>query len=129
MIISGFTFVYINSARINQHLMLGTFKDGLALVPGLMEKMEEYSLYIDRHRVLVFNYKIATLYFGSGDYHTAIDYLLKIINGPVDLRIDLHCYARLMHLVAHYELGNFDILNTSKISIPFHGRMKNLYHC
>ena len=58
--------------------MLGTFKDGLALVPGLMEKMEEYSLYIDRHRVLVFNYKIATLYFGSGDYHTAIDYLLKL---------------------------------------------------
>lgn len=121
------TFVYINSARINQHLMLGTFKEGLALVAGLMEKMEEYSLYIDRHRVLVFNYKIATLYFGSGDYHTAIDYLLKIINGPVDLRIDLHCYARLMHLVAHYELGNFDILEyLIKSAYRFMAKMKNL---
>lgn len=121
------TFIYINSARLNQHLMLGTFKEGLPLVPELNEKLEEYALYIDRHRVLVFNYKIATLYFGSGDYHTAIDYLLKIINGPVDLRIDLHCYARLMHLVAHYELGNFDILEYLIKSVyRFMAKMKNL---
>lgn len=121
------TFVYINSASINKHLMLGTFKEGLALVPGIMNKLEEYALYIDGHRVLVFNYKIATLYFGSGDYNTTIDYLQKIINGPVDLRIDLHCYARLLHLIAHYELGNFDIMEYLIKSVyRFMAKMKNL---
>ena len=33
------TFVYINSAKINQHFMLGTFKEGLTLVPHIEEKL------------------------------------------------------------------------------------------
>ncbi|MDB5191072.1 MAG: hypothetical protein JWQ96_635 [Segetibacter sp.] len=104
------TFVYLNLARLNQHFMLGTFTEGLRLVPFIEEKLQEYSLYLDRHRILVFYYKIASLYFGSGDYDSTIDYLNKIINWKVDLRTDLQCYARLLHLIAHYELGNFDIL-------------------
>ena len=121
------TFVYINSARINQHLMLGTFKEGLVHVPEIEQKLEEYALYIDRHRVLVFNYKIATLYFGSGDFATCIDYVQKIINGPVDLRIDLQCYARLLHLIAHYELGNFEIMeHLIKSVYRFMAKMQNL---
>ncbi len=103
-------FVYLQLARINHHFLKGTFTEGLALVPYLEEKLEEYHLQLDRHRVLVFYYKIACLYFGSGDNERAIDYLQKIINWKVDLRTDLQCYARLLHLIAHYELGNSDIL-------------------
>ena len=121
------TFVYINSAKINQHLMLGTFKEGLSLVPYVEQKLHEYELYIDRHRILVFNYKIATLYFGSGDYEKCIDYLQRIINDHVDLRNDLQCYARLLHLIAHYELGNFEIIEyLTKSVYRFMARMENL---
>jgi hypothetical protein len=63
-------------------------------------------LRIDPHRILVFQYKIACLYFGHGDSASAIDYLNRIINRKVDLRSDLQCYARLLHLICHYELGN-----------------------
>ncbi|HEY1112385.1 MAG TPA: hypothetical protein VGE66_02455 [Chitinophagaceae bacterium] len=103
-------FLYITQAKINRHFMLGTFKEGLALVPQIEEKLQEYALFIDRHRVLVLNYKIANLYFGAGDYSTCIDYLQKIINDRVDLRYDLQCYVRLVHLLAHYELGNYELL-------------------
>lgn len=103
-------FVYLHIARINQHFMLGTFKEGLALVPYIEEKLKEYEVFLDRHRILVFYYKIASLYFGYGDYATSIDYLNKIINWKVDLRNDLQSYARLLHLFAHYELGNHAIL-------------------
>lgn len=121
------TFIYINSAKINQHLMLGTFGKGLSLVPLIEEKLDEYALYIDRHRVLVFNYKIATLYFGNGNYAKSIDYLLRIINSYVDLRIDLQCYARLLHLMAHYELGNYDIIEYLIKSVyRFMAKMENL---
>jgi len=106
------TFIYLYTAKINQHFMHGTFKEGLSLVPYIEEKLKEYALYFDNHRVLVFNYKIATLYFGSGDYATSIDYLHRIINDNVDLRYDIQCYARLLHLLAHYELGNFDIMDS-----------------
>jgi hypothetical protein len=75
-----------------------------------MKKLTEFSLYLDRHRVLVFHYKIASLYFGSGAPEKAIDYLNKIINWKVDLRTDLQCYSRLLHLIAHYELGNYQLV-------------------
>jgi len=122
------TFIYINSAKLNWHLMLGLFKEGLQFVPGIVEKLGEYALYIDTHRILVFNYKIATMYFGSGDYSTSIDYLQKIINGDADLRIDLQCYARLLHLMAHYELGNYTLIETSlmKSVYRYMAKMKNL---
>ncbi|MBD0375984.1 MAG: hypothetical protein ICV51_10185, partial [Flavisolibacter sp.] len=87
------TFVYLYTAKINQHFMHGTFQEGLSLVPFIEEKLNEYALFLDTHRVLVFNYKIATLFFGNGDYETCIDYLQKIINDPVDLRYDLQGYA------------------------------------
>lgn len=122
------TFIYINSARINQHLMIGTFKEGSELVPKVERELEEYSLYVDTHRILVFNYKFATLYFGAGDFSTSIDYLQKIMNVSVpDLRVDLQCYARLLHLMAHYELGNFELMEyLSKSVYRFMAKMKNL---
>lgn len=120
-------FIYISSAKINQHFILGTFKEGLSLVPGIEEKLQEYALFIDTHRVLVFNYKIATLYFGSGDYERCIDYLQRIINDNVELRNDLQCYARLLHLMAHYELGNFEIIESLSRSVyRFMAKMENL---
>lgn len=120
-------FVYINSAKLNQHFMEGSFKEGLKLVPEIEAGLEEYAIYLDQHRVLVFNYKFASLYFGSGDFDTCIDYLQKIINGNVDLRNDLQCYARLLHLMAHYELGNFDIIDSLTKSVyRFMAKMENL---
>jgi tetratricopeptide (TPR) repeat protein len=121
------TFIYITGARINWHLMGGTFAEGLALIPEIEKKMNEYELYIDRHRILVFNYKIANLYFGNGDYASSIDYLQRIINNHVDLRIDLQCYARLLHMMAHYELGNYGLMESLTKSVyRFMARMKNL---
>jgi hypothetical protein len=120
-------FVYLTSAKINQHLMKGSFGEGLKLVPSIETGLEEFSMYIDRHRVLVIQYKTALLYFGNGNYEESIDQLQKIINGPVDLRIDLQCYARLLHLLAHFEMGNDDIIESLIRSVfRFMSRMENL---
>lgn len=120
-------FIYISSAKINQHFMLGTFKEGLSLVPDIEKQLEEYAIFIDMHRVMVVTYKIATLYFGSGDYATCIDYTQKIINDTIHLRMDLQCYSRLLHLMAHYELGNFDLMEyLTKSVYRYFARMENL---
>ncbi len=103
-------FIYLHVAKINLYFIKGMFTEGLTIVPTIEAKLEAYELYLDRHRVLIFYYKIACLYFGSGNNEKAIDYLNKIINWKVDLRSDLQCYARLLHLIVHYELGNFQLL-------------------
>ncbi len=121
------TFVYIHSAKLNLQLITGNFKEGLILIPLIEANLDEFSLYLDRHRVLVFNYKIATLHFGAGNFETCIDYLRKIINDHVDLRSDLQCYARVLHLMAHYEMGNTDIIDHLIKSVyRFMAKMKNL---
>ncbi|MDP9230838.1 MAG: hypothetical protein M3O67_09240 [Bacteroidota bacterium] len=121
------TFVYLHLARINKHFMEGTFTGGLQLVPDIEKKIKDYELFLDRHRVLVFYYKIASLYFGAGDAAGAVDYLNKIINWKVDLRTDLQCYARLLHLICHYELGNYDLMEYLIKSVyRFMAKMENL---
>ena len=97
------------------------------MVPYIKEKLKDYHLYLYRHRVIVFNYKIASLYFGNGNHSEAIDYLNTIINQKVDLRTDLQCYARLLHLIAHYELGNFEIIeHLIKSVYRFMAKVENL---
>ncbi len=103
-------YQYLYTARINLFFLQGDFISGIRLVPHLEKMLKEYSLYLDKHRVLVFYYKIACLYFGSGNNSRAVDYLNLIINQKGNLRTDLQCYARLLNLIAHYELGNFDLL-------------------
>ena len=122
------TSIYINSAKINQFLMKGDFREGISIVPQIEDKLKEYALFVDIHRILVFNYKFASLYFGAGEYATAIDYLHKIINdNQQGLRNDLQCYARLMHLLCHYEIGNEEILDSLIKSVyRFMARMQNL---
>jgi hypothetical protein len=121
------TFVYLYTSKINKHFIDGTFTAGLRLVPYIEEKLKEFERYLDRHRVLVFYYKFASLYFGSGDYENCIKYLNLIINWKVDLRTDLQCYARLLHLIAHYELGNYPLLEYLIKSVyRFMAKMENL---
>ena len=120
-------YQYLYTARINLYFLQGNFTKGLRLVPFLEEMLKEYGLYLDTHRVLVFYYKIACLYFGSGNNEKAIDYLNRIINQKGDLRTDLQCYSRLLHLIAHYELGNFELLEYLIKSVyRYMSKMENL---
>lgn len=120
-------FVYLYLAKLNKHFMDGTFSEGLLLVPTIEQKLKEFELQLDRHRTLIFYYKIACLFFGVGDYDNAILYLNRIIHWKVDLRSDLQCYARLLHLIAHYEMGNDMILESQVRSVyRFMSKMQNL---
>ncbi len=120
-------FVYLYLAKINLHILDGTFVEGLALIPVVQEKLNEFKLHLDSHRILVFYYKFASLYFGAGEFGSCIDYLNKIIHLKVDLRNDLQCYSRLLHLIAHYELGHFELLEHLVKSVyRYMAKMENL---
>ena len=121
------TFIYLTNAKINQHFMQGSFEKGLLLIPGIEQKLEEYDLYLDKHRIMVLNYKMALMHFGSKNYSTCIDYVHRIIHDTtIDLRYDLQCYARLLHLLAHYELGNFELMEPlTKAVYRFMSKRKN----
>lgn len=98
-------FWYIHT--INRHYLEGTFSEGLSMVPQLVALIESNPYYWDDHRIMLFYYKIASLYFGSGDYGQTIHYLNLIINPKnPDYRGDIQAFARILNLIAHFELGN-----------------------
>ncbi|MGI4874645.1 MAG: hypothetical protein ACRYFX_26105 [Janthinobacterium lividum] len=99
-------FQYIWTNRLNAIFLEARFTEGVELVPELLEQLGQYRAQLDLHRTLVFYYKIACLYFGSGQYRPAIKYLNRIIDHKdLSLREDLQCFARILNLVAHYEAG------------------------
>ena len=99
-------FIYLSTARINQHFIQGSFAEGVRMIPAMKKELTKNELLLDTHHEMVLNYKFAMLYFGSGDFGRCIGHLQPIINSSTSLRYDLQCYARLLHLIAHYELGN-----------------------
>ncbi|MEO0044202.1 MAG: hypothetical protein RL329_3650 [Bacteroidota bacterium] len=104
-------FHHLYTAKINKHFMEGTFTEGCKLVPEIETKLVEFSEQLDHHRILVFYYKIASLYFGSGNSDKAIDYLNKVIQFKAgNLRTDIQCFARLLHLIAHFEQKHYSLL-------------------
>ena len=105
--IEALLFQYIYTSRINAYFLEARFTEGLAIVPELLENLVLYRSQLDLHRTLVFYYKIASLYFGSGQFRKAIEYLNLIIDQKdLSLREDLQCFARILNLVAHYEAGD-----------------------
>src|SRR5690554_213206 len=109
---SVLSFLYYYSNNINFHFLTGEFTDGVTnVVPALLREMAPLINKLDVHHVMVLHYKIACLYFGSGDNLKAIEYLNEVINHTGDgLREDLRSFAHILKLIASYEEGLDDDL-------------------
>jgi hypothetical protein len=94
------------------HLLNGIFltadyDSGIKQLAEMEDLLRLNPYHWDVSRLMVFYYKIACVYFGADDYHRALDYLYKIIQVPRSpIREDIQCFARILSLISHYELGN-----------------------
>jgi hypothetical protein len=105
-------FKYIYVHEFNRLFMMGDFEKGVKLMSKIKKDLEYFVTQLDKHSQLILYYKIACLYFGNADYAEANLWLNRIIGLPAtDLREDVHSFARILHLVCHYEMGNTDILD------------------
>ncbi|MBX2927833.1 MAG: hypothetical protein KF852_08370 [Saprospiraceae bacterium] len=109
--LEGLFLLYRHIHLINLHYLQGDYAQGVGIIPALQELLSRNPYNWDQNRILQFHYRIACLHFGNGDYGPAIDFLNKIINQKAgDYRNDIHCFARILNLIAHYELGNMDLV-------------------
>ncbi len=99
-------FLYTRYNQINQHFLTGDFLTGANDISRIENELKSFQDKIDSHHVMVFYYKIASIYFGGGNYKACIYYLDKIVNNKeLGMRQDLLCYSRLLKLIAHFEDG------------------------
>lgn len=104
-------FKYSYAHQFNKYFMVGDFKKGGLLLARIESRLEQYIGMIDKHSELILFYKIACLHFGNEDHRSALKWLNRIINSAdLDIREDVHSFARIINLIAHYELGNREVL-------------------
>ncbi|TYA69892.1 hypothetical protein [Seonamhaeicola marinus] len=127
--IEGLAFLYIYTNKFNLHFIEGSFNEGLPLIDEVLEQLKNYDNRIDEHHVMVFYYKIASMYFGAGDNRGCIQFLEKIIsNKSLQMREDLLCFSRILNLVAHYEAGlDYNLDTLIKSTYKFLIKMEDLY--
>ncbi len=104
-------FLFRAQGRLNQYFLSGNLSDGVReVLPFVREGLREYGESMDKHKVMILHYKLAWLQLGRGAPDEAIDLLRPITeqrNGH--LRDELLGFSHIMFLMAHYELGNYDL--------------------
>jgi len=102
-------YTYVH--EFNRYFMLGDFDVGVALMNKIKPGLEQFIHQLDKHSRLVMYYKIACLYFGNNNFRQAIRWLNQIVNSEeVDIREDVHSFARIINLICHYELGHVEVI-------------------
>ena len=106
-------FTFPNNAELLICLTNGNFTKAIdAVVPVILKGIEEYDGKINNEEVMLFYYNISRAYFGVGDYKNALKYInLVLNNSETGLREDVYTFARLVNLIIHFELGNYDLLD------------------
>lgn len=104
------SFLYVHTGRLDHIIINGDFDIAESVIAKCISRIRRYKYKLDDHRILVFYFKFAWIYLGLGKYAKAINYLNFITNNHFNnLREDLQNYARILQLMCHYELKNFEI--------------------
>jgi len=115
-------FKYIHG--INSIFMTAEYEYGAQFADDLSNRIDNKEYPWDPSRIMVFNYKIACIHFGNGDLDKTITYLNRVEdNYSPRLKVDIQCFARVLNLIAHFDLGN-DILVSYKIKSVFRFLLK-----
>lgn len=111
--VASLAFLYINLNKFNAYFIDGSFEDGLHLIPHIEKGMKSFKATVDEHHQMVFYYKFASMHFGAGNNIDTIYYLDKIINNKsLTMREDLLCFSRILSVIAHYEAGKDEHLES-----------------
>lgn len=95
------------SIELTLYHLTGEFEKGLELIPVVEDGLKLYGEKINSVRKAYFYLNIAVLYFGSAQYNEALRWINRLLNDiDIDNSQDIHCFAQLLNLLTHLELGN-----------------------
>lgn len=105
--------VFANSHNQELNLMhkMGEFTKSVTLIQEIDKKILSIKDKISKEQELLFSYNKAYSYFGIGEYKKSLSYLIDVLNdNEQNLRQDIYSFSRLLNLIIHFELENYDYL-------------------
>lgn len=123
---SGFTYISTTEPRIQAQvfyyqthlslrysLLTGDFIPGIKAAQALEKGLQAHAKFLNLSVELALLYNLASVHFLSLHFREAVRTIALILNRQSgEVRHDIFDAARLLLLVAHYELGNFDVLDS-----------------
>ena len=104
-----FTAGYLSELRLLDRM--GEHAKAMELVPPILSGIEEFSGRLHKEHELEFWFSLCCVHLGAGEANKALFWLNKVLNDTEPtLRQDIFTFARLLNLLVHYELGNFELL-------------------
>jgi hypothetical protein len=99
------------SIELTMYAMTGDFEKGIELIPIIEEGFKLYGDKINKVRKAYMYFNISIMYFGRKEYSNALKWINLLLNDiDIDKSEDIHCFAQLLNLIIHLELGNQRLL-------------------
>jgi DnaJ-domain-containing protein 1 len=97
--------------KIGLSIELGDIPGGMAAIKQYEEEAGSLDGQIRKSVELGIYYVNAYFYFTAGMPEAALQWVNRLLNEPrTELRIDLQCAARMLNVLIHFELGNYDLI-------------------
>lgn len=106
-------FTYSLNGQILYSIKKGEFSKAIKnVIPQILNGLKKYDGKINKEEELLFYYNISYCYLAAGEYKNALKYINQILNdNEASLRQDVYTFARLLNLIIHFELGNYELLD------------------
>ncbi|MEM7039160.1 MAG: hypothetical protein AAF570_19445, partial [Bacteroidota bacterium] len=89
----------------------GMLDEGMRLIRKFESELKAFKGKLRKSMELNLYYFAALFCMVAGDFKEALKWSNAFLNEPrTEVRTDLQCSARLLNLLIHYELGNFDLI-------------------
>lgn len=91
---------------------VGNFDKSVALIPKILKKLSAFDDKITKEKNLIFSFYQAYAFFGKGELKQALNHLNEILNdNEQQLRQDIYMFSRVLNLLLHYDLKNYEYLD------------------
>jgi len=101
-----------NAQELILYQSMGKFQESVDLIPEIEKQHSKLQGKVSKEMELLLHYYKAYSYFGVSDFKQAMMSINIILNdNEQSLRQDIYSLARLVNLIIHYELENYDYLD------------------
>ena len=127
--LNALIFLYKYNNIFNLHVLEGTFKESIKIIPEVIDGIEKNKNFIDQHHIMLLYYKIACMYFTVDDFDKCIRYTSLIMGYKnIKMREDLQCFTRILNLIAHWEAGlDFNLDKIIKETYNYLDKLNDLH--
>ncbi len=122
----AFRIYSVIATEIPLRMVKQEYDPGLETIKDLEGQLNKYEMMLNAGWRLVCYFIVSGYYFQLEDFQKSQRWLNKIIQIPsTDFSSDYQCYARIMNLIVHYELKNFEHLDYVMKSTYYFLRKRN----